>query len=75
MNMHWKEFIKNRDKTMYLSLKDALDNMKRGQTPFTPAVSVLLQLNVRLRMIQEKGGVSYEIENAKRIITYVQEEN
>ena len=57
----------NRDKTMYLSLKDALDNMKRGQTPFTPAVSVLLQLNVRLRMIQEKGGVSYEIENAKEL--------
>lgn len=52
---------------MYLSLREALENMKRGQTPYTPAVSILLQLNTRLKMIQQRGGVSFEIENVKKL--------
>ena len=40
---------------MYLSLKQALSNGDRGQTPFTPAVTTLLQINKRLRMIDEVG--------------------
>ena len=48
-------------RTMYFNLADALENMKRGQTPFTPAVGVLLQINRRLKMIQESGGVSVEV--------------
>lgn len=46
----------NKEKCMYLSLKEALKNGERGQTPFTPAVSTLLQINARLRAIQF-GGV------------------
>lgn len=42
---------------MYLSLKSALKNMERGQTPFTPAVTILLQINRRLRMIEASGGI------------------
>ncbi|MFR3273673.1 MAG: aminotransferase class V-fold PLP-dependent enzyme [Slackia sp.] len=34
---------------MYFDLKDALKNGERGQTPFTPAVGILLQINERLR--------------------------
>ena len=45
---------------MYLNLKSALDNAKRGQTPFTPAVGILRQINVRLKEIENKGGVEYE---------------
>lgn len=39
----------------YLDFADHLKNMERGQTPFTPAVDVLLRLNARLRSIDEKG--------------------
>jgi len=42
-------------KSMYFNLKDCLKNGERGQTPFTPAVGILLQMNKRLRMIDEKG--------------------
>ncbi|MCR5743463.1 MAG: aminotransferase class V-fold PLP-dependent enzyme [Lachnospiraceae bacterium] len=45
---------------MYLDLKSALKNGERGQTPFTPAVGTLLQINKRLRQIEADGGVSAE---------------
>ncbi len=40
---------------MYFDLADALKNGARGQTPFTPAVGILLQLNARLRQIDATG--------------------
>ncbi len=46
---------------MYLNLKLALKNGERGQTPFTPAVQTLLQINRRLRDIEARGGVATEI--------------
>ena len=45
---------------MYLDLKSALKNAERGQTPFTPAVGTLLQINARLRQIEADGGVEAE---------------
>ena len=48
-------------KSMYFDLKDALKNGERGQTPFTPAVGILLQINVRLKEIETTGGVENEI--------------
>ena len=36
-------------KTMYFDLKAALKNQERGQTPFTPAVGILLQINSRFK--------------------------
>lgn len=47
-------------KCMYLDLKDALKNQERGQTPFTPAVGTLLQINQRLREIKAAGGQTSE---------------
>jgi len=47
--------------SMYFDLKSALDNGARGQTPFTPAVGTLLQINARLRQIDMNGGASAEI--------------
>ena len=46
---------------MYFDLKDALKNGERGQTPFTPAVGILRQINVRLKEIETTGGVENEI--------------
>ena len=43
-------------KTLYFNLKSALKDAERGQTPFTPAVGILLQINQRLRDIKEAGG-------------------
>ena len=40
---------------LYLDLKEALRNMERGQTPFTPAVGLLIQLHRRLCDIVEVG--------------------
>ena len=45
----------------YLDLKSALKNQERGQTPFTPAVGILLQINARLKEIESAGGVESEI--------------
>ncbi|MCI6733430.1 MAG: aminotransferase class V-fold PLP-dependent enzyme [Lachnospiraceae bacterium] len=50
----------NEEQCMYLSLKLALDNGRRGQTPFTPAVTILLQINARLHAIEEAGGIAEE---------------
>lgn len=53
--------LENDDKTMYLSLRDALKNAERGQTPFTPAVGILRQINTRLKGIKTNGGAESEI--------------
>ena len=48
-------------KTMYFNLADVLKNMERGQTPFTPAVGILRQINARLKEIEAAGGSDVEI--------------
>ena len=58
---------KNKTKSMYFDLKSALKNGTRGQTPFTPAVSILIQINARLNMIKKSGGVEFEIQKVKLI--------
>ena len=48
-------------KSVYFDLNDALVNMDRGQTPFTPAVGTLLQINARLHQIEDNGGADAEV--------------
>lgn len=55
------KIMSNRPKCMYLDLKSALQNGERGQTPFTPAVQTLIQINCRLNEIERAGGVEAEI--------------
>ena len=55
----------NETKSMYLDLKRALKNAERGQTPFTPAVGILRQINARLCRIKKNGGTESEIERVK----------
>ena len=54
----------------YLDLKLALKNQDRGQTPWTPAVGVLRQINVRLKEIDAAGGAEAEIERTARLAEY-----
>ena len=48
-------------RSMYFNLADVLKNMERGQTPFTPAVGILRQINTRLKEIEAAGGADAEI--------------
>lgn len=57
-------------KCMYLNLKNALSDAVRGQTPFTPAVSILLQINARLRYIDDNGGVKKHIAKVAELANY-----
>lgn len=54
----------------YLDLKLALKNQERGQTPWTPAVGVLRQINVRLKEIDAAGGDRAEIARTARLANY-----
>ena len=60
-------------KCMYLDLKSALTNGERGQTPFTPAVGVLRQINKRLKEIDENGGVETETARIRGLAEYFRE--
>lgn len=53
--------------SLYFDLNCALENGERGQTPFTPAVGILLQINRRLCEIKAAGGVQSEIEKTKML--------
>lgn len=57
-------------KSMYFNLKDYLKNMERGQTPFTPAVQTLIQLNDRLKRIANNGGIEKQNEIIKERAKY-----
>ncbi len=54
----------------YLDFKLALKNMERGQTPWTPAVSILRQINVRLKEIDSMGGAKAEIDRCADLARY-----
>lgn len=49
----------------YWDFEDNLNNLKRGQTPFSPATLIYLQLNARLRQLKEQGGESYNISQVR----------
>ena len=50
-----KRVEESRVESLYFNLKDYLKDGERGQTPFTPAVGILIQMNRRLKRIEEKG--------------------
>jgi len=54
----------------YLDLKLALKNQERGQTPWTPAVGVLRQINARLKEIAAAGGDKAEVERTAKLAKY-----
>ena len=54
----------------YFDLKLALKNGERGQTPWTPAVGILRQINLRLKEIDAAGGVDVEVARTAKIANY-----
>lgn len=65
-----KRIENNKCCCQYFDLKIALKNQDRGQTPWTPAVGVLRQINVRLKEIDSAGGDKAEIERTARLANY-----
>lgn len=61
---------KNKCCCQYFDLKLALKNMERGQTPWTPAVGILRQINVRLKEIEAAGGAEAEIARCADLAKY-----
>ena len=57
-------------KNIYFNFKDYLRNGQRGQTPYTPAVTIMLQLEARLAQIDRRGGVGQSITRARDIAEY-----
>ena len=65
---------KNADvKSMYFNLKDALANAERGQTPYTPAVGILMQMHERLRRLCEIGPEN-EWKRVEQLANYFRKE-
>ncbi len=58
--------------SLYFDFKDYLLNMKRGQTPFTPAVGVCYELNDMLHYIDAQG-VDTRINEVKERCKYFRE--
>lgn len=52
--------------SLYFDLKNCLLNQLRGQTPFTPAIGLMLQLHQRLRDIQEQTLQALTLQHAER---------
>lgn len=46
----------------YWDFESNLSNLRRGQTPFSPATILYLQLNARLRQLRSEGGEKANIE-------------
>jgi len=57
-------------KSLYFNFKDYLSNGERGQAPYTPAVTIMLQLQARLAQIKKRGGIAQSIANAKDVAEY-----
>ena len=55
---------------MYLDIKTALKDGERGQTPFTPAVTILLQIHARLKQIEAAGGAASEMKRIHELAEY-----
>ncbi len=64
--------LPNQVKSMYFDFKDYINNIHRGQTPFTPCVGVLLELNDMLRYIDEQG-VDNRIKEVRERCNYFRE--
>lgn len=57
---------KQKVESLYFNLDFMLKNQERGQTPFTPAVGILLQIHTRLKEIERRGGVEEEVKRVSR---------
>lgn len=60
-------------KGYYWDFEDNFNNLKRGQTPFSPATILYLQLHARLKQLQTEGGEQKNIDKVKHRALYFRE--
>lgn len=60
-------------KGYYWDFDDNFSNLKRGQTPFSPATILYLQLHARLKQLQAEGGEYKNIAEVKHRALYFRE--
>ncbi|MDE5779176.1 MAG: aminotransferase class V-fold PLP-dependent enzyme [Lachnospiraceae bacterium] len=68
-----QKVLKKQVQSLYFDFKDYLLNIKRGQTPFTPCVGVLLELNDMLHFI-DKQGVENRIKEVENRAKYFRDQ-
>jgi len=56
-------------RSLYFDLKDYLEDIRRGQTPYTPAVGILVQMARALSVVEEIG-VDRIVADTERLATY-----
>lgn len=54
----------------YFDFKDYLKNITRGQTPYTPPVLVMYELQDMLELIEKEGGLNARLSNVKEKAEY-----
>lgn len=57
-------------KSKYFDFKDYLINIKRGQTPYTPPVLVMYELQDMLNQIKKEGGIEERLKTVKEKCLY-----
>lgn len=60
--IHEERIIHNDINSLYFDFKIYIENLERGQTPFTPAVGICLELNKSLHYI-DKLGIERHLKN------------
>ncbi len=60
----------NKIQSHYFNFENYLKDGSRGQTPYTPCVGIILQLEYRLKQIKKNGGVKTSINKAKTSARY-----
>lgn len=60
----------NNPNSFYFDLKKYCADQTRGQTPFTPAVGVLLQLRKMFDIIEKNGGTNQKIIETQKMAVY-----
>lgn len=54
----------------YFNFKEYFKNIKRGQTPYTPPVTIMYELNDMINMIENNGGIVTWINNVAQKCNY-----
>lgn len=65
-----ERILKNRPNTLYLNLAGYFENQKRGQPPFTSAVSIVRMLAQRLDVIEQSGMRAVVAQHHKRAVYF-----
>lgn len=56
--------------TLYFDFKDYLKNIERGQTPYTPTVLIMYELQDMLNLIENEGGIGARVKDIAQKAKY-----